>query len=75
MVNKVEAAMMAPQSARRHQRQQDPPEDPHRSGAVDELPEPELQPAIASAVAAQNATSAAGVFLSPTAGSFRVNSG
>jgi hypothetical protein len=41
----------------------------------DELLKLELQPAIASAAAAQNATSAAGVFLSPTAGSFRVNSG
>jgi hypothetical protein len=41
----------------------------------DELLELELQPAIASAAAAQNATSAAGVFQSPTAGSFRVNSG
>ena len=43
--------------------------------ALDELLEPELQPAIASAAAAPNATSAADVFLSPTAGSFRVNSG
>jgi len=38
--------------------------------AFDELLDPELQPAIASAVAAQNATNAAGVFLSLNAGSF-----
>src|SRR5579875_1934471 len=44
--------------------------------APGELLEPELQPAIASAAAAHEATSAAGIFLSPTAGSFRVaNSG
>src|SRR5581483_1115967 len=43
-------------------------EEPELEPALGVLEELELQPAIASAAAAPNATSAAGVFLSPTAG-------